>query len=150
MTRKLIFLIIWVPLALLFLFGCTPQTPTLTLTIDEMECSLDGPMTIPYGEVRIKLIINEQKPTDSGFALARLEEGKNIEDLQAWPTMEQPPWLILISGVHENAGGEHIYSYDLREISTYNGEPLYLVCARIMVSGTTAKLGAFGPIEVKQ
>ena len=150
MNRKLIFQIIGVPLTLLFLVGCKTQTPTLTLTINEMECSLDGPMTIPYGEFMIKLVLNEQKPTESGYALARLVDGKTIEDLTAWPTMEQPPWLIVISGVHEMAGGDHTYSYDLREIPTYNGEPLFLVCARMTDTGTTAKLAAFGPIEVKK
>ena len=122
--------------------------PILTLTINEMECTLDGPMTIPYGEFMINLVLNEQKPTESGYALARLVEGKTIKDLQAWPTMAQPPWLIVISGVHETAGGSHIYSYDLRQIPTYSGEPLFIVCARMTDSGDTAKLGAFGPIEV--
>jgi hypothetical protein len=123
-------------------------TPILTLTINEMECTLDGPMTIPYGEFMINLVINEQKPTESGYALARLVDGKTIKDLQAWPTMEQPPWLIVINGVHETAGGSHTYSYDLRQIPTYSGEPLFIVCARMTDSGDTAKLGAFGPIEV--
>ena len=129
----------------------TPTSPPiLTLTINEMECSLDGPMTIPYGEFRIKLILLEQKPTDSGYALARLLDGKTIEDLKAWPTMKQPPWLLVIDGVHKSAGGNHTYSYDLRKIPTYAGEPLFLVCARMTDTGTTAKLGAFGPIVVKK
>jgi len=98
----------------------------------------------------INLVINEQKPTESGYALARLVDGKTIEDLEAWPTMEQPPWFISIDGVHETAGGNHTYSYDLRKIPTYSGEPLFLVCARITDTGTTAKLGAFGPIEVRK
>jgi len=127
-----------------------PPTPILTLTINEMECSLDGPMSLPYGEFMIKLVINEQKTTESGYALARLIDGKTIEDLKAWPTMKQPPWLIVIDGVHEMAGGSHIYSYNLREIPTYSGEPLFIVCARMTDSGDTTKLGAFGPIEVRK
>jgi hypothetical protein len=128
----------------------TPTPPILTLTINEMECSLDGPMTIPYGEFKIRLVLIEQKPTDSGYALSRLTDGKTIQDLQAWPTMKQPPWLFVIDGVHENAGGNHTYAYDLRKIPTYNGEPLFLVCSRMLDTGTTAKLAAFGPIEVEK
>lgn len=131
----------------------TPTTippPILTLTINEMECSFDGPLIIPYGEFIIKLIINEQKPSNSGYALARLVDGKTVEDLKAWSSGDQPPWFILIDGVHENAGGNHTYSYDLREIPTYTGDPLVLMCARITDAGNMAKLGVFGPIEVKK
>jgi hypothetical protein len=129
----------------------TPTSPAiLTLTINEMECSLDGPMTIPFGEFMIKLVLNEQKPTDSGYALARLVDGKTVEDLKAWSSGNQPPWFILIDGVHENAGGNHTYSYDLRKIPSYNGDPLVLMCARISDTGNMLKLGVFGPIEVKK
>jgi hypothetical protein len=131
----------------------TPTTippPILTLTINEMECSFDGPLAIPYGEFRIKLVLIEQRPTDSGYALARLVDGKTVEDLKAWSSGHQPPWFILIDGVHENAGGNHTYSYDLRKIPTYTGDPLVLMCTRITDMGNMAKLGVFGPIEVKR
>jgi hypothetical protein len=131
----------------------TPTTippPILTLTINEMECSFDGPLTIPYGEFMIKLVLIEQRPTDSGYALARLVDGKTVEDLKAWSSGNQPPWFILIDGVHENAGGNHTYSYDLRKIPSYNGDPLVLMCARISDTGNMLKLGVFGPIEVKK
>jgi hypothetical protein len=128
----------------------TPTPPILTLTINEMECSFDGPLTIPYGEFMIKLVIIEQRPMDSGYALARLVDGKTVEDLKAWSSGQQPPWFILIDGVHENAGGNHTYSYDLRQIPTYTGDPLVLMCTRITDMGNMAKLGVFGPIEVRK
>jgi hypothetical protein len=155
--NKLMFRIIGGLLTLLFLVGCTTTTqtptPTLTLTINENECTLDAPETIPNGNFTVKFVINEQEPNETGYILATLEDGKTIEDLNAWSSADQPPWVIIIHRAHEPAGGTHIYSYDPTQFTQnarYDGGPYYLVCFRNDPdTGTMSKIGAFGPIEVK-
>jgi hypothetical protein len=131
----------------------TPM-PILNLIINENECTLNGPMTIPDGEFMIKLVINEQQATESGYALVTLEDGKTIEDLKAWPTAAQPPWVVLLDGVHELMGGTHTYTYNPTEFTynaNYHGGPYYLACFRANPdTEIIAKIGAFGPIEVKK
>ncbi len=81
MNRKMLSQTIGVLLIVLFIVGCTSSTqmqaptPTLTLTINENNCTFDGPKTIPDGVFMIKLVIKEQKPTESGSALVTLEKG---------------------------------------------------------------------------
>jgi hypothetical protein len=138
---------------LLFIAGCAASpVPTLTLTIREKDCSLDGPMSVPYGELNIRLVIEQQKPTDSGYALISLKEGKTLADLGAWPSnADGPAWVVAIDTVHAMAGGTHTYTYDLSRVANpnYQGEPLYLACFHIDPTAVLpAILGSFGPIEV--
>lgn len=152
MNRKLMFQIAGGILIFLFLVGCKTSTPTLTLTINENECTLDGPETIPSDNFIVKFIINEQEPNETGYILATLEDGKTIEDLNAWSSADQPPWVIVLHRAHEPAGGTHIYSYDQMQFTQngrYDGGPYYLVCFRNdLVTGIMSKIGAFGPIDI--
>jgi hypothetical protein len=92
--------------------------------------------------------MDEQKQTESGYALITLREGKTIEDLKAWPSADQPDWVNLIHGVHEYTNGTHTYTYDYANVAT--DQILYLACFRADPdTGVIAKIGAFGPIEVK-
>jgi len=122
--------------------------PTLTLTIKENVCTLDGPTTIPHSVLTINLMMDEQKQTESGYALITLKEGKTIEDLQAYPSAIQPDWVNLIHGVHEFVNGLHTYTYNYANVAA--DQTLYLVCFRADPdTGAIAKIAAFGPIEVK-
>lgn len=124
------------------------QPPTLTLTIKDNMCTLSGPMTIPHVVLTINLAMDEQKPSESGYALVTLKEGKSIEDLKAWPSADQPEWVNLIHGVHEYTNGMHTYTYDYSNVTT--DQTLYLACFRADPdTGLIAKIGAFGPIDVK-
>jgi len=128
----------------------------LTLTINEKVCTYDGPNTIPNGEFAIRLIINEQKPNESGYAFFTLEKGKTIEDVKAWQSPDEPRWVILLDGVHEFSGGTHTYVYDPKKFeynARYQGGPYYLVCFRANPDTgiTNTKIGGpFGPIEVEK
>jgi hypothetical protein len=96
----------------------------------------------------INLIMDEQVPTESGYALVTLHEGKTIEDLKAWPTGIQSDWVDLIGGVQEYTNGTHTDTYNYANVST--DQILYLACFRADPgTGILAKIGAFGPIEVK-
>lgn len=121
---------------------------TLILTIKENECALSGPSTVPHAVLTINLVMDEQKPTESGYALVTLKAGKTIEDLKAWPSAAQPDWVSLIHGVHEYNNGMHTYTYNYGNVTT--DQTLYLACFRADPNtGTIQKIGAFGPIEVK-
>ncbi len=121
---------------------------TLTMTIKDNECTLDGPSTIPHAVLTINAVIDEQKATESGYALGTLKEGKTIEDLKAWPTAVQPDWFNLIHGVNEFTNGLHTYTYDYTNVAT--NPPLYLVCFNSNPdTGAWMKRAAFGPVELK-
>jgi hypothetical protein len=153
MNHRIMFRAIGGLLALLFLFGCKPSTPRFALTINEKECTYEGPTTMQEGDFTIDLIINEQNLTETGYSLFTLEAGKTIEDVRAWKSVDQPPWVITIANVHEMAGGTHTYSYNTAKFTQnarYTGGPYYLVCFRTDPdTRITAALGVFGPIEVK-
>ena len=121
---------------------------TLTMTIRDESCTLQGPSVIPHVVLTINLVMDEQKPTESGYALITLKEGKTIEDLKAWPSAAQPPWVNLIHGVHEYTNGIHAYTYNYGNVAT--AQTLYLVCFRTNPdTGVIEAIGRFGPIEVK-
>jgi hypothetical protein len=127
----------------------TPVPPsTLTMTIKDESCTLEGPSVIPHVVLTINLVMDEQKPTESGYALITLKEGKTIEDLKAWPSAAQPPWVNFIHGVREFTNGIHTYAYNYGNVTT--DQTLYLVCFRTDPgAGVVELIGRFGPIEVK-
>ena len=119
------------------------------MTIKENDCTLEGPTTIPHVVLTINLVMDEQKPTESGYALITLKEGKTIEDLKAYPSAVQPDWVNLIHGVHEYTNGTHTYTYNYANVTM--DQILYLACFRAdPETGVIAKIGAFGPIYVKK
>lgn len=108
---------------------------------------MDGPTTVPHVVLTINLVMDEQKPTESGYALIKLKEGKTIEDLKAWPSATQPPWVNLIHGVHEYTNGVHTYTYNYGNVAT--DQILYLVCFRTNPdTGIIQAIGRFGPIDI--
>lgn len=153
MNRRMVFQSLGGLAALLFLFGCKPSTPKFTLTINEKDCSYQGPSQMSEGDFVIDLVVNEQKLTETGFSLFTLEPGKTIEDVRAQRSSDQPAWVITIANVHEMVGGTHTYSYNTTNFTQntrYTGGPYYLVCFRTdPETGITVALGVFGPIEVK-
>jgi len=153
MVHKLMFNTLGGLTLILLLFGCKPSSPTFTLTINEKDCTYEGPSKMSEGDFAINLVINEQKNTETGYSLFTLEDGKTIEDVRAWQSVDQPPWVITIANVHEMAGGTHTYSYNTTSFTQnarYTGGPYYLVCFRTDPdTGNTSALGVFGPIEVK-
>jgi hypothetical protein len=144
--------------SVLLMGACAPSPsspPVLTLNINDDVCTLEGSQTTLKGDFSIKLIINQQKLSEVGYALLSLEKGKTIDDLKAWKSENQPPWSTLIDGVHETTNGTHTYTYDPTKFSqnaAYQGGPLYLMCFRkISDTGTLLLIGGpFGPFEIKQ
>jgi len=116
--------------------------PMLTFTFKDGTCFYEGPTSINTRNVKLRLVIEEGNPDAmDGVAVvtASLRENKTIEDLQAWPNMDQPPWLDVIA-LNELFPGpmEKEFSIRLPE------KPAYFVCFH-----PTAKIGAIGPIAVQ-
>ena len=116
--------------------------PLLSFTFREGTCFYEGPTSINTRDVKLKIIIEEGNPDAmDGVAIvtASLREEKSIEDLQAWPSTDQPPWLDVISLSELFPGPmEKEFSVRLPE------EPAYFVCFH-----PTAKIGAIGPVTVQ-
>jgi hypothetical protein len=167
--RRLIGLIIVLPLVIL---GCAPAValptpaptlaatstsapvvptpaPTVTATSAVTEtmatvtfvggkCNYDGPKQIPFGVLAIKWV------TDSSGALlvVTLDQGKTIQDLNAWASTEQPPWATVGNVFGTPSGGS-----DTVKTPVVSKGPIYLVCFGGSRESPTWG-GAVGPIEV--
>ena len=156
MKTKFIIHTIGVFLILLLIIGCATPTaaPAITLTIIEDKCWVSDLGTAPYGEFRIQLVLKDKPTPESGYALVSLEAGKTFQDLLAWTSAVQPPWVVRLDGVHEITTETHMYSYDpanFYDNAAYHGGPVYLVCMRKNPgSGELENLGSFGPIEIEK
>jgi len=124
--------------------------PAFTVTIKGKECTFDGPMTIPYGEFTIKLVIAKQKISEMGYGLVTIDEGKTVEDLKT-TTAAQPDWVHRLAGEHKLEGTSS-RAFDLAVMPAfYKGEPFYVVCFYTDPElSLRQNIGAFGPIEVKR
>ncbi len=118
-------------------------TPILTVTFKDDTCYYEGPTSVNTRDVKMRLIIEEgnQNAMDGvAVVTASLRDGKTIDDLEAWPSTDQPPWLdvIALSELFPEPM-EKEFSIRLPE------EPAYFVCFH-----PTAKIGTFGPIDVQE
>ena len=124
--------------------------PAFTVTIKGKECTFDGPMTIPFGEFTIKLVIEKQKISEMGYGLVTMDEGKTLDDLQA-ATAAQPDWVHRLAGEHKLEGTSSRV-FDLAKMPAfYKGEAFYVVCFWTDPElSIRQNIGAFGPIEVEK
>jgi hypothetical protein len=125
--------------------------PLLTMTLKGNVCTLDGPMAIPYGEFAIKLVIVDQNNNECGYALLMLDEGKTIQDLITWSSVNQPEWATRLAGEHKFEDGVSTRTFDLTKMTAaYHGEPFYISCFITPTSGNRVKIGDYGPIQVQK
>ena len=124
--------------------------PAFTVTIMGTKCTLDGPMTVPFGKFTIKLVIEKQKISEMGYGLVTIDEGKTLEDLKA-ATAAQPAWVHRLAGEHRLEGTSS-RAFDLAKMPAfYKGEPFYVVCFYTDPElSLRQNIGAFGPIEVEK
>lgn len=147
--------LIVVMLGFLLTSGCTSPkasptaTPTketnplLTFTFRDGTCEYDGPSSVEAGMVKLKIVIEEgNQDAMDGVAVitVKLREGKTISDLQAWPSMDKPPWADIVA-INELFPGPMEKEFSLR----VSNESVYFVCFH-----PEAKIGALGPVEVQQ
>jgi hypothetical protein len=151
MNRKIIYIVLGFLSGLLWLSACT--TSNITLEIKGNECTLESPTSLPSGKFTVKLIIEEEKPSTTGYLIAMLEGGKTINDIKALPIADIPDWInILIDEPYDLASSvTATKTFNLNDLMEYHGEPIYFVCVRANPeSGILEKIGVYGPIEVKK
>jgi hypothetical protein len=155
MNRKTLSLVALGLLALLVVAGCAAPAKPLSVSISENQCTVDGPKAIAKGPFSVKLAINQQKPTESGFGIFALEEGKTIEDFNAWPKgTGRPPFTMELAFQSEFENGDFNYNLDTGALtgnSLYKGQPVYVVCLRADPdAGALAPIAdPFGPVAIK-
>lgn len=119
--------------------------PAMTVVFDGDVCSYEGPTAIPAGTVDVNCRITGQPRDGYALVVATLDEGKTFEDLDAWPSIDQPPWLTLLAFQETQEGAPD----DLPPFSFSAGEtqgPIFVVC---FSREPGAKVGTLGPIEVE-
>jgi hypothetical protein len=119
--------------------------PALTVVFEGDACSYEGPTVIPAGMVDVDCRITGQPRDGYALVIATLDEGKTFEDLDAWPSTDQPPWLTL-HAFQETAESDPDdfppFSFSARE----RNSPIFVVC---FTRDPKAKIGVLGPIEVE-
>lgn len=103
-----------------FAAGSPAESPAATLrevTITARDFAFDAPDTLAAGPTVIRLV--NQGPEMHHVALARLDEGKNLQDvmdaLAAGPSGPPPAWLVEVGGPNApgTVGGESRATLDL-------------------------------------
>lgn len=139
-------------LMLILLAACAkPAQPAdPTLTFGDNTCTYSGPNSVPFGDIKLNVVLPKKDPLASGFVLATLQSGKTIADLKAWSyaDINHPTWVI---GQDDQGDLLHdsSYTYQLPKMYLYHPyDSLYLICFQMNSKGDINKIGAFGPIEV--
>jgi hypothetical protein len=143
---------VMVILLLLIACGQAPSQSSneATLTFSGDTCTYSGPKSLP-AKFDINVVVEGQTDTVYGYVIVTLQEGKGIEDLQAWPSTDPPEWLkdqLNDSGPAFGGSfglGPVKQNVDLGVNAAYAGEPFYFVC---FADAPARKIGAAGPIEI--
>ena len=143
-TRQFLMIGCSVITLLLFLNACGPQEPPeVTITFSGDTCTYSGSNSLP-DKFNINIVVEGQGKTMYGYVLVTLDEGKTIEDLQAWPSSDPPEWLkdtLRETGPAFGPGN----TKQILDWSSYESvvTPIYFVCF-----GDDQKIGALGPIVI--
>jgi hypothetical protein len=123
--------------------SATQGSPEMTITFSGDTCTYSGPKSLP-DKFDINIVVEGQGNARYGYVLVTLDEGKTIEDLQAWPSSDPPAWLkdqLRNTGPVFGPGN----AKQILDWSSYESvvTPIYFVCF-----ADDRKIGALGPIEV--
>lgn len=134
-------------IAILLLLNACGQSPSVppevTLTFSGNTCAYSGSKSLPE-KFNINIVVEGQGNTKYGYVLVTLDDGKTIEDLQAWPSSDPPEWLkdtLRETGPAFGPGN----TKQILDWSSYESvvTPIYFVCF-----GDDQKIGALGPIVI--
>jgi lysophospholipase L1-like esterase len=125
----------------------TPPAPAeadagITVTFDGDECIYKGPDQVSAGRISVILDVEDQKDHEEyGLAVLTLDEGKTLEDLDAWSSTDRPLWSQLHGLLEEIPQGSRAET----TVTAFEG-PLFLVC---FAAYPVTKSGTLGPIEIE-
>jgi hypothetical protein len=117
------------------------MAPAMTVIFEGDVCSYEGPTTIPAGRVNVNWAIKGRARDGYALAVVTLDEGKTFEDLNAWPSVGQPPWAELVALEERFPDSLSPFVADVTE------GPVFLVC---LTADPEAKVGVLGPVEVER
>jgi len=139
--KLVLFLII-----LLLAAGCSqlgsPKTPDkITITFTDTGCSLSGPQEVPAGIIEMDWITTSDVHDIYGIAILTLDDGRTIEDLNKWKSLDEPPWADVVS--FRDAKGKT--TTELFINLDKEKESFYFVCF-----DPDQIIGALGPVGIIQ
>ena len=114
-------------------------SPDLVVTFTDVGCAYTSPAPLTAGEIVIELVVEDTRFEDYALVVGTLDPGKTVADLQAWPSMDEPPWFNYITHGEARKGGR---TYFVAEVQA---GPLHMGC---LADPPATKTGALGPIEV--
>jgi 5'-nucleotidase (lipoprotein e(P4) family) len=113
--------------------------PDMTVTFSGNKCTLDGPAKVYPGKLTISLEIKEKGFPSYGLFLATFDQGKSMQDLVNWVSLDQPPWVHEVDAKIVTPGSAVMMSPVVSE------GPLYLICFGF---SPDTVIGRLGPVEV--
>ena len=111
----------------------------MTITFPENGCTYAGPEAVSAGQITVNWDIENQGYEKCGLAIVTLDEGKTFKDLDAWPSVDKPPWAKLVTFAEARPGGHST------AVASVTEGPIFLVC---FTASPEAKVGVLGPVEV--
>lgn len=121
----------------------TPEPAGITVTFEGDTCVYHGPASVPAGRVPVVLDVQDATAHERySLGVATLDEGKTLEDLEAWPWADGAPlWLHDHGGVEADQGAS-----EETTITLFEG-PLYIVC---FTASPDRAANVLGPVAVEE
>jgi hypothetical protein len=113
--------------------------PDLVVTFTDEGCAYTSPAPLRAGELVIEIVVEDTRFESYALVVGTLDAGKTVKDLQAWPSMDEPPWFNYITHGEARKGGRSYF------VAEAQAGPLHMGC---LAASPDTKTGALGPIEV--
>jgi hypothetical protein len=120
--------------------GATPVPTAMTVTAEGSECTYSGPTTVTAGTITVNWNIAGQNHDKYGLAIVTLNDDKTFEDLDAWPSVDKPPWAELLIFREKSSEGHTTVETDVTK------GPLFMVC---FTAYPEKKVEVLGPVDVE-
>jgi hypothetical protein len=119
-------------------FSGTPGSE-LTVTIAGGTCTIDGPVALKAGDVKVNLNVQDQDKSKYALTLFTLDPDKDLLDLMVATYGQPPSWGDMVILVELGPGESETYTVKLEK------GPLYLIC---WSQPPDLPIGNSGPIPV--
>ena len=113
----------------------------MTVTIAAGTCTIDNPVPLQAGEIKVTLNIEEQNKELYALTFFNLNDDKNMLDLMASTSGMPPSWADTLLMEELEPGESATYTF------TAEKNPVYMIC---WSQPPALPIGNAGPIEVKE
>lgn len=118
-----------------------PAVSEMTVTIANGSCTIDNPLKLQAGEIKVNLNVEDRDNSLYALTLFNLDPGKDILDLMVATVGIQPGWADMLLYKELGPGKSETYSFTLEK------GPLYMVC---WSQPPDLAIGNAGPIFVEE